>query len=471
MLNKFLSIFLIVLLILLSNPVVVEAQNSVDYPDYVIRQGDSLGYIASLFDTTINEIIELNNISNPDFISPGQIIKIPSLPGTTGTLELVTTQLGENYSILSVKYSADVAEITRINRVLAPTRIFPGSTLIIPTQKSVGSLIPVDNIIQNETGLECAVGNGKNPHVLNLQNQINNVNLEIPGMIIFSDSTRGSKLIDLFAPLIDEVKLYPLPLVQGATEVVSVKSDSPLILKGTLGEYELTFFNDTASQYYSLQGIHALADPGLVEFKLSATFEDGSTHSFSQMVLLSPGIFEEDPPLSVDPKTIEPSVTEPENELVFSLISSISPNKYWVDIFSSPAVYQEYNSLFGTRRWYNDDPEVRFHSGVDFAGGLTLPVSSPAPGLVVFAGPLTVRGNTVFIDHGWGVFSGFFHQDTLYVKVGDRVETGQAIGTVGNTGRVNGAGDYYGAGAHLHWELWVNKVQVDPLNWLTEKYP
>jgi murein DD-endopeptidase MepM/ murein hydrolase activator NlpD len=102
---------------------------------------------------------------------------------------------------------------------------------------------------------------------------------------------------------------------------------------------------------------------------------------------------------------------------------------------------------------------------------MTLPITAPAAGQVVFAGPLTVRGNTVFIDHGWGVFSGFFHQETILVNKGELVSAGQQIGTVGNTGRVNGAGDYEGAGAHLHWEVWVNGVQVDPLDWLSFEYP
>ena len=209
----------------------------------------------------------------------------------------------------------------------------------------------------------------------------------------------------------------------------------------------------------------------MVEFSLTGLFEDGVQRTYTQQVLLTPGLFQEDPPLVVDPNLIDPSVTLPENEMVFSLIEKITPSRFWNGIFNSPAVYQEYNSLFGTRRWYNDDPEVKFHTGIDFAGGMTLPITAPAPGRVVFAGPLVVRGNTVFIDHGWGVFSGFFHQDTLNVSVGDMVDTGDVIGTVGNTGRVNGAGDYAGAGAHLHWEVWVNKVQVDPLEWLLREFP
>ena len=81
----------------------------------------------------------------------------------------------------------------------------------------------------------------------------------------------------------------------------------------------------------------------------------------------------------------------------------------------------------------------------------------------MFAGPWTVRGNATVIDHGWGVYSGFWHQSAIQVQVGDMVEQNQVIGLVGGTGRVTGA--------HLHWELWVNGVQVDPLDWLIQAYP
>lgn len=469
MASKLIPLWLILMLFL--NPLSVFAQDENGYPVYIIREGDSLGSIADLFDTTLTDILEINNISNPDLISPGQSLNIPGLQGVSGILQIVTPQLGESLSILSTRYGVDIDVITSINHLLSPTGVFPGSTIIIPLRSITKPLIPVSSIQPNETGLESAVLTGKNPHTLNIQNQMMNNNLAFSGKIVFTDDSENAHAINLFAPLIDEVRLYPLPLVQGATEVVSVRSNFPLNLKGNLGNHELTFYNEAVGQYYALQGIYALAEPGLVEFNLIATIDDGSEHTYKQMVLLNPGNFDEDPPLMVDPKTIDPAVTEPENELVFSLITKKTPVKYWTDVFKSPAVYQEFNSLFGTRRWYNDDPEARFHGGVDFAGGLTLPIIAPAPGLVVFSGPLTVRGNAVFIDHGWGVFSGFFHQDTLNVKVGDRVATGDVIGTVGNTGRVNGSGDYYGAGAHLHWELWVNQVQVDPLDWLDEKYP
>jgi murein DD-endopeptidase MepM/ murein hydrolase activator NlpD len=85
-----------------------------------------------------------------------------------------------------------------------------------------------------------------------------------------------------------------------------------------------------------------------------------------------------------------------------------------------------------------------------------------APGIVVLADALNVRGNATIIDHGWGVFTGYWHQAEQFVRVGDVVTTGQPIGTIGATGRVSGA--------HLHWELWVSGVPVDPMQWVRQSF-
>ena len=81
---------------------------------------------------------------------------------------------------------------------------------------------------------------------------------------------------------------------------------------------------------------------------------------------------------------------------------------------------------------------------------------------MVFAGELAVRGNATIISHGWGVYTGYWHQSRIDVKVGDRVETGQTIGMVGNTGRVTGP--------HLHFDVIVGSVEVDPEDWFRRNY-
>jgi murein DD-endopeptidase MepM/ murein hydrolase activator NlpD len=119
-------------------------------------------------------------------------------------------------------------------------------------------------------------------------------------------------------------------------------------------------------------------------------------------------------------------------------------------------------SPFGRKRAYDGGAFDHFHSGTDFGGASGTPILAAASGYVVFVGPLNVRGNATIIDHGWGVFTGYWHQTEQYVQVGDFVSAGQVLGTIGSTGRVTGP--------HLHWELWVNGVPVDPMQWVQQSF-
>jgi murein DD-endopeptidase MepM/ murein hydrolase activator NlpD len=118
------------------------------------------------------------------------------------------------------------------------------------------------------------------------------------------------------------------------------------------------------------------------------------------------------------------------------------------------------SSPYGSRRTYEPNPAVSAHEGEDYGAPAGTPVTAPAAGVVVLAEPLFVRGNAVVLDHGSGVFTGYWHLQELAVHPGDRVEPGQLLGRVGSTG--------LSTGAHLHWELRVNGVAVDPLQWVEE---
>jgi len=464
-------LILLLLFILLISVVPASAQSQEDYPVYIIQSGDTLGYIAQLFGTSSEEIIRVNSISDPDLISPGQQLLIPGLEDVHGTLSVLTTKLGETLSDLEVEYGLDIAQIVKINKITSPTQIYAGSEVIVASSGDNTALVPVEIITSERTALEVSVLADRNPQTLLIWNRKSSMADFFPNTAVFDTKTDSTNMVSIFAPSLQLVEISPLPLVQGGTVSIKIQSENPVQLSGSLNGMPLYFQSDEDGMYYALQGVYALAEPGLAEFTLSGINSDGTNFLYSQKLLLNPGVFDEDPPLTVDPATIDPEITEPENQLVKTLISNVTPTRYWNGIFQSPAVYQYYNSLFGTRRTYNGNPEVTFHGGIDFGGGITLPIYAPADGQVVFADALTVRGNTVFIDHGWGVYSGFFHQNSLKVKVGDFVTAGQVIGEVGNTGRVDNSTDYYGAGAHLHWELWVNGVQVDPLDWLLNEYP
>jgi murein DD-endopeptidase MepM/ murein hydrolase activator NlpD len=82
---------------------------------------------------------------------------------------------------------------------------------------------------------------------------------------------------------------------------------------------------------------------------------------------------------------------------------------------------------------------------------------------VVLAEELVVRGNAVLIDHGGGVFSGYWHLVDIAVSAGQQVQPGDLLGHVGTTG--------LSTGNHLHWELRVNGFAVNPMQWLTTRFP
>ncbi|MBB3104213.1 M23 family metallopeptidase [Azomonas macrocytogenes] len=111
------------------------------------------------------------------------------------------------------------------------------------------------------------------------------------------------------------------------------------------------------------------------------------------------------------------------------------------------------SSPFGLRRFFNGQ-ERNPHSGLDFAVPAGTVVKAPADGRVMLTGNYFFNGNTIFIDHGQGLVSMFCHLSKIEVKVGDAILRGDALGRVGSTGRATGS--------HLHWNISLNDVRIDP---------
>ncbi len=147
-----------------------------------------------------------------------------------------------------------------------------------------------------------------------------------------------------------------------------------------------------------------------------------------------------------------------ERERLFALWSIKSPPPQWATPFQLPITdYLEISSRYGARRSYNGGPYNSSHEGTDFSAYGGTAVYAPAAGTIALAEPLTVRGNAVVIDHGFGVYTGVYHLSSLAVAVGGHVQPGQQIGAVGSTG--------FSTGNHLHWDFLVAGQWVDALAW------
>lgn len=431
-------------------------------PVYIVQSGDTLWDIAARFGVTMDELKEANGITDVNQVYAGAQLIIPGLEGVQGVLTTQEIPLGETLSSLarSIGVSADV--LVRLNHITSPSELYAGASLIIPQSEET----PTTQRTALATGqslLELAALHNTNPWALSAQNQLEGTWAALPGEVLrapgAADSGPGA--------LPSQVTSFTItPLTQGQTAVVRLEAPPGTTLSGSLMDYTLHFFPlAEGGGYVALQGVHAMAEPGLYTLRLSGMLPGGIPLAFSQSIRVQAGqfIYEK---LTVDPKTRDPTVTGPENEQWMALAAPATPTKMWEGMFApavDPVFLDCITSWYGNRRSYNDSGYIYFHTGLDYCNGSGSNVYAPAPGTVVFAGFLEVRGNATMIDHGWGVYTAYMHQSELLVQEGDVVETGQVIGITGGTGRVQGP--------HLHWEILVGGVQVDPEAWLAQAFP
>jgi murein DD-endopeptidase MepM/ murein hydrolase activator NlpD len=126
----------------------------------------------------------------------------------------------------------------------------------------------------------------------------------------------------------------------------------------------------------------------------------------------------------------------------------------WSEPFINPRP-SAITSRFGSGRMFNGTVASR-HLGVDFSGAVGTPVRAANRGVVALVDDFYLAGNVVYVDHGEGIVTGYFHLSKSLVAPGDTVERGQQIGLVGATGRVTGP--------HLHWNARYGAVTVNPLD-------
>ncbi len=438
-------------------------------PIYIIQAGDSLSSIATRFNISLQTLMEANQISDANAISAGARLVIPGLEGISGILETNILGFGETLQNISRRNQVSNKILARINRITSPSELYAGVGVVVPHAEDSQPLNKRMTIPAQASLLEAAILAESDPWTITSLNNLPGTWSPLPGDVFYAP---GASQPDQPAPngmpsAFAQVEIGPLPMVQGQTTKIIIQTQPGVTLTGMLVDMPLRFFALEENRYAALQGVHAMLTPGAYPLQLQASLPDGSQQAFEQMIIVQTGYYPEEV-LLVEPETIDPATTETEMAQILALTSPVSTQKLWEGMFSSPSYYNDcFTSRYGNRRTYlgagTDEKYYSFHSGLDFCGGEGLPITAPANGVVVFAGPLAIRGNATIIDHGWGIFSGIWHQSEIKVTTGQTVTAGEVIGAVGGTGRVTGA--------HLHWEVWVNGIQVNPFDWLGNTYP
>ena len=158
--------------------------------------------------------------------------------------------------------------------------------------------------------------------------------------------------------------------------------------------------------------------------------------------------------------SLDPTLVQQETDARDAALAQFTPQKLWDGPFIWPVPHDIIVDPFGIRRSYNGGPVNSFHMGIDIAVDEGVPIAAANNGRVAYAGFGPTHGNCVLIDHGDGVFSGYSHMSQVNVQVGQMVNKGDTIGLVGSTGMATGP--------HLHWEIDVRGLPVNPVEWTLE---
>jgi len=237
-------------------------------------------------------------------------------------------------------------------------------------------------------------------------------------------------------------------------------ADSIVSIHGAMADEPLHFIASTAGTWHAIGPIPVDA-VGSLGASVVLRRISGKTETVRARITLPKRPLPAAQPLSVDSNFTRPldSATAARVERENTRAKEIGRRAHdsppmWTASFRRPRA-SVITSEFGSGRLFNGRMTSR-HLGVDFRGAVGDPVLATNRGVVALVDNFFLAGNVVYIDHGGGVVTAYFHLSKPLVAVGDTVTRGQQIGLVGATGRVTGP--------HLHWAARYGTVTVNPLD-------
>jgi murein DD-endopeptidase MepM/ murein hydrolase activator NlpD len=474
---------------------------------HVVQRGETVFHIAQTYGTTVDYLVEVNGLVNAGSILVGQRLLIPTVPIPDIPTTTHIVQPGETLGGIANRAGMDVATLMQINQLANPDQVYAGQELLIATssaspqeaapvaptstqdsvptstspttpaataEASVASLAMADTgvptigniytVQAGETLFQIATRYGLTVNDLVTANSLGDPTLIYAGQALVIPTMGGvEEALELPAP-VTALHVAPMLFVEGETGSVTLTTAAPATITGTFLNQELHIVSSADGLQHSVVlGIPIFTEADV--YPMALTIQAGTTRASLtfNIRVLSGGYYSQNLTVSAElAPLLAPAPQEYELELLARITTPFHPDQYYSGSFGLPAA-APMNSVFGTRRSYNGGEISGYHTGADFASAAGSPVLAAASGKVVLADLLNLRGNAIAIDHGRGVYTVYCHLSEINVQLGQMVDVGEVIGAAGSTGRITGP--------HLHWEVWVNGIPVNPLQWLQQSFP
>ncbi len=247
---------------------------------------------------------------------------------------------------------------------------------------------------------------------------------------------------------------------QGQIVIVKVPTDEQMVeVHGRFLGRPVAFFQDPRTGeppgFVALLGIDLQDEPGSHELTVDVNNSE-HTRRLSYNVLVVKEQFQVEhlklPKDKVDLDEKSLARWKAEQEQVKAALATDSRMRLWQPEFIEP-VNGKRTGVFGSVRIMNGKPRNP-HNGEDIGAPLGTDVAATNDGIVRLTVDHIFSGKGVYVDHGLGLYSMYFHLSKVLVKEGDLVRAGQVVGRVGATGRATGP--------HLHWGVKLNGARVNP---------
>jgi murein DD-endopeptidase MepM/ murein hydrolase activator NlpD len=433
---------------------------------HVVQRDETLFQIAQQYGSTLDSIITVNSIIDPDQLQVGQrLIILENDNQVIGVLETHIVEPGETLFTIAERYNSTPESLAQVNNIFNARLLYVGESILVTrgangtlpqAEGSVHIVQPSDNLLRLSLKYQVSIRDLAEWNDLDPDNP-----LQVGQRIVISGSSKAGRFVSLPAPILD-FRLAPLPAEQGRSLGAFIQATGDVTINGKIFGKDLRFARQDDG-YHAIIGIHSFTEPGIYPFTITVTDATGQQTIYETRIRVEDGGYGQES-IDIPPERqnlLAPEVVQAELDRVAGIMSGYIEQRYFDGLMNLPST-GPVTSQYGTRRSYNGSGFDTFHGGADFGGAEGSTVMAPAAGIVVLAEPLQVRGNTVIIDHGWGVYTGYWHNQELFVQAGQFVQRGDVISSLGATGLVTGA--------HLHWEMWVSGVQVDPLQWVVHAF-